>query len=68
MKNARPGAAQILSRLIVMWQEKDLYATTLSIGMSVHWPHREIAETIKSADEALYKAKHEGKNRLVSAA
>lgn len=68
LKNARPGAQQILSRLIEMWQAKDLYSTTLSIGMSIHYPHRDINDTIKAADSALYQAKHQGKNQLVTAA
>lgn len=67
LKGAKSGAPQILNRLIKMWQEKQIYETTLSIGMSVHWPHREINETIKAADSALYQAKREGKNRLITA-
>ena len=68
LKNAYPGATQILTRLITMWEEKHLYSTTLSIGMSVHNSTREIQETIKAADTALYQAKHQGKNQLVSSA
>lgn len=66
LKNAYPGATQILTRLITMWEEKHLYSTTLSIGMSVHNINREVQETIKNADTALYQAKHQGKNQLVT--
>lgn len=66
LKNAYPGATQILTRLITMWEEKHLYSTTLSIGMSVHNINREVQETIKNADTALYQAKHQGKNQLVA--
>lgn len=65
LKNAYPGAKQILTRLISLWEQKHLYSTTLSIGMSVHNDKLEVQETIKAADMALYQAKSQGKNRLI---
>ncbi|MBV9865867.1 MAG: biofilm regulation diguanylate cyclase SiaD [Abitibacteriaceae bacterium] len=40
---------------------------SVSIGVAEHAPGSEIAETIKQADLALYKAKHAGRNRVMLA-
>lgn len=65
LHNADEGAVKILERLLVMWQDKKLYNTTFSIGMAVHRSGRAPRETVEAADTALYKAKKDGKNRLV---
>ena len=65
LRNADEGAPAILERLLHLWQEKKLFDTTFSIGMAVHRSGRTPKETVEAADEALYKAKKDGKNRLV---
>lgn len=37
---------------------------TVSIGISIYEPKKELLETIKEADEAMYQAKKQGKNRV----
>lgn len=39
---------------------------TVSIGLSLHEAGEPIAETFKRADAALYEAKHQGRNRVVT--
>lgn len=38
---------------------------TLSIGISQYYPAQSIDDTIKAADQAMYKAKHQGRNQTV---
>jgi diguanylate cyclase (GGDEF)-like protein len=44
--------------------ENDTVAVTISIGFAVHRRGESGAEILKRADEALYEAKHRGKNRV----
>ena len=41
---------------------------TVSIGVSLHEPHRSLEQDISQADAHLYEAKHQGRNRVVSQA
>lgn len=41
---------------------------TLSIGIAALEPHEQVAAALKRADQALYRAKLDGRNRVVSAA
>jgi diguanylate cyclase (GGDEF)-like protein len=41
-------------------------AITVSIGLAVHEPGKRIEETLGLADQALYQAKHLGRNRVVT--
>lgn len=43
-------------------------AFTVSIGVSALQPGDTVEEVVKRTDQALYTAKHQGKNRAVSAA
>lgn len=67
LHGAQDASANILQRLVTSWEEKHIYNTTFSIGMAVHMQGKTTRETVEAADAALYKAKKEGKNRLVSA-
>src|SRR6202030_3328714 len=44
----------------------DFGSITLSIGASCYRPGEPLAETVRRADAALYQAKHNGRNRVVS--
>lgn len=45
-------------------QERTL-SVTISIGLSLHDGHPDFLRTLRRADAALYRAKHEGRNRIV---
>lgn len=45
-------------------QERTLQVT-VSIGLSLHDGHPDFLRTLRRADAALYRAKHEGRNRVV---
>ena len=59
----------IMRRNIVRRNTGDNYGTiTLSIGVSTYRPGEQLLETIRRADAALYQAKRDGRNRVVSEA
>ena len=63
-------AARIRERLEteeVEIAEGRMLAVTASLGVAERAPGEEISELIRRADEALYRAKHEGRNRVVHA-
>lgn len=57
-----------IRKVDLRFQNKSLVTLTLSIGVSVFPDHGELVETlIGAADQALYRAKHEGRNRVLTA-
>lgn len=60
--NGRAG--ELGNRLLEAWRE-DEPITTFSVGAAEHRVEESGPETLKRADQALYRAKHEGRNRLV---
>ena len=44
--------------------KNNIYGTTISMGVAEFSKEREREQLIERADKALYKAKHEGKNRV----
>lgn len=57
-------AQQLGSRLLDAWRETDP-VTTFSAGVACHRPEEHGQATLKRADQALYRAKQAGRNRLV---
>lgn len=55
-----------LTKQIFMYENKKLLIT-FSAGVALHAPGEEQAAMFKRADEALYKAKRAGKNRVIAA-
>jgi diguanylate cyclase (GGDEF)-like protein len=60
---------QHVKQMAVSYQEKPLGPITISLGVAVYPDHgQEPGELIKSADAALYRAKAEGRDRVLCAA
>jgi len=57
-------AAQIAERLRLDYQENETYGTSLSIGIAEYRPGMNTKDFIRSADDAMYRAKALGKNNL----
>jgi diguanylate cyclase (GGDEF)-like protein len=58
-----------VKQMVASYLDKPLGPVTISLGVAVYPDHgREPGELIKSADAALYRAKSEGRDRVVSAA
>jgi diguanylate cyclase len=55
-----------LTKRIFMFNNQKLFLT-FSAGVATRAPNEAMSETIRRADEAMYKAKKTGKNRVVSA-
>jgi diguanylate cyclase (GGDEF)-like protein len=70
----RPGAANLGERLVSVINsqpfqyENRSYEVTISVGVTTTQGEKDItpSELIRRADEKLYQAKHEGRNRVVS--
>jgi diguanylate cyclase (GGDEF)-like protein len=70
----RPGAANLGERLVSVINsqpfqyENRSYGVTISVGVTTTQGEKDItpSELIRRADEKLYQAKHEGRNRVVS--
>ncbi|MFZ4584090.1 MAG: diguanylate cyclase domain-containing protein [Acidimicrobiia bacterium] len=67
LRRAADTAPGVLERLRDGWFWRG-QGTTLSIGMAVHVPTRTSADTMRTADEALYEAKRGGRNQVRRAA
>ncbi len=67
----RPDAAELAERIIAAVNEPVVVkGEAVSVGCSIgiaHWPDdgTEVPLVLKRADQALYRAKHEGRNRAV---
>jgi diguanylate cyclase (GGDEF)-like protein len=70
LENARQRAEQLragVKHLSVQFREHKLDMVTLSLGVAVYPNHGLTAETVlRTADAALYRAKAEGRDRVVS--
>src|SRR5690348_8653866 len=71
LKDAKGLADQIrrtiMSRRVVRKNSGDDYGTiTMSIGVACYRPGEQLLETVRRADAALYQAKRNGRNRVVT--
>ena len=56
------------SRLVVRNRGQDLGKVTISIGVAELQPGETVDDCFRRADQALYRAKNEGRNRVIAAA
>jgi diguanylate cyclase (GGDEF)-like protein len=62
------GIRKDVAALELSYEDKPLGPITISIGVAVFPEHEEIGDdVIQSADEALYRAKNQGRNRVIKA-
>lgn len=60
-------AAESVRRTVAETELLAGHPVTVSVGVSVRLPEQDAEDWLKQADLALYRAKHEGRNRVVSA-
>lgn len=57
---------QKISEMVIYSEEGEVITFTVSIGVAHRKPHEDMKITLLRADQALYQAKHQGKNQTVS--
>jgi diguanylate cyclase (GGDEF)-like protein len=57
---------KIIANLIISAPDVD-FSLTVSIGVATYQNHQSLEDVIKRADDALYQAKNQGRNRVVMA-
>ena len=66
LSGAGDMAERVASRIAADWTQHS-GDTTFSAGVAVHRAGETPEATVQRADQALYRAKHEGRNRVASA-
>lgn len=61
------AATRVIDRIMQAWRDTDPL-TTCSCGMATHRADQNVAQTLESADRALYEAKNQGRDRYCTAA
>ena len=56
-----------IAEMSLLSEEGEPFKITVSIGVAHRKPHEDMKSTLLRADQALYQAKHQGKNQTVSA-
>ena len=56
-----------IAEMSLLSEEGEPLKITVSIGVAHRKPHEDMKITLLRADQALYQAKHQGKNQTVSA-
>jgi diguanylate cyclase (GGDEF)-like protein len=65
LRGIDPDVDATAARLVEAWRATGP-VTTVSAGLAIHLPHSTAAETLASADAALFTAKTDGRDRLVA--
>ena len=69
MVETRPGenvAAPVRTQALVMEDGRELPCVTISMGVAELEPDQEVANLLKVADSAMYRAKQSGRNQMLT--
>lgn len=66
LHQVRGQAYEVVNRMLVEWRAARV-GTTFSAGVAIHKPGQTPNQTLVRADEALYKAKESGRDRVIVA-